>query len=143
MPKFKHEQRSPGREQVLEKAVSAGAQKIKTMITNPDEKFRVTPDVIKKSIATASDMKKKYNVEVKTEAILEKSLEMLNIQEGVLSENLQENYTDLIAARMADKVAEGKDIYELLKEEGFTLKKKGIDLDFEKIEEKMRRKLAA
>lgn len=139
MTKFKFERHAP--EHTLEKAISSGAQKMKTMITNPEEKFRVTPDVVKKSVTVASDMEDKYNVKVKPEAILEKSLEMLNIELGALPKSLQDEYIDLIAKRMTDRVIEGENPYQLLKEEMTKLKKRGIDLDSKIVQEKMEKKI--
>ena len=68
MPKFKHEQPGPDREQILEKAISTGAQKAKRLILKED--LRITPWVLKRLTPLLSDVENKHKINVGQEKIL-------------------------------------------------------------------------
>lgn len=132
--KFKYERQKP--EEITRRAIEKGAQKLKQVIS--EESFKITPRVEEKLDGLISDLKEKQNVEVNHSDIMRIALETLNKEQGALPENLQEEYIDLTAKDLAERVKGGEALYKVLSKRMVELKRQGFEIDGKIVEEKVR-----
>lgn len=132
MAKFSHERENP--EYIKKRTIENSAEKIKRIIY--DEGFKITPLVEQELDKLGENIKERIGPENSKNEILKITFEKILDEQGSLPKTLEDFYIDLIAEEIVDKVTQGENFYQVLGAEMKELKRKGIELDSKKIEER-------
>jgi len=136
MGKFKLERENP--EYIKNRAIEVAVERLKQTIIN--ENLRITPAVEEKLDSLLGKLEEE-GIFLAKEEILRKSLEILAIEQGGFPEKLEAKFIELLASEIANKVDEEKNLYQVLSKEMIELKRKGIEVEAKKVEEKIKEKL--
>lgn len=137
MVKFSHERENP--EYIRQRTLENTAEKMKQILGH--EGFKITPLAEKKMNDIARDIKRETGLEIPKDEILKSALEATYFDQGGWPEKLQEKYINLIIAQIENKIAAGEELYKAIGEILVELKRRGIEIDSKRVEEKLREKI--
>lgn len=137
MTKFKFEHQKP--DNILQRTIEKGVTKIKQLIS--EENFKINPRVLKKTEVLISKMQNKNNIKIKAEEVLKDALEMIYKEQGAFPQELEQKYSDLVAQEIVNEIIAGENNYQVFREKGVELKRKGIQINDGEIEKRVKKLL--